>query len=133
MEALAEFDDDEDGAIRTVDGRPTMYIEGIDYPLGPADEHRDDDGNETVVWSVVRGASHGARAAEPGLAGIDIPDQVLEWGEEYGLNEDDKVYLLVTPEDEAGEVDGEIAFMPAQAPASRVKALRALVTEQAAE
>ena len=37
VEALAEFDDDEDGVIRTVDGQPTMYVEGIDYPLVPAE------------------------------------------------------------------------------------------------
>lgn len=37
VEALAEFDDDEDGVVRTVDGQPTMYVEGIDYPLVPAE------------------------------------------------------------------------------------------------
>lgn len=66
---------------------------------------------EHLVWSVVRGESPDANAVEPGVAGIDIPDAVLAWAEGHGLDESDPdVYLLVTPEDEAGEVQGEIAY-----------------------
>jgi len=63
-----------------------------------------------VVWSVVEGTSPDARAVEPAPAGVDIPADVLEWAEENGVAVDNPdVYVLVTPADEAGEVDGEIA------------------------
>lgn len=66
---------------------------------------------DKLTWSVVRGESPDSRAVEPGTAGIDIPDAILAWAENHGLDDaDPDVYLLVTPEDEAGEVNGEIAY-----------------------
>ncbi|MDT0418882.1 hypothetical protein RM574_25710 [Streptomyces sp. DSM 41982] len=67
--------------------------------------------SDTAVWSVVRGTSPTAHAVEPGPLSIDIPDEIQDWAQEYGLSDDDpEVYLLVTPADEAAEVTGEIAF-----------------------
>lgn len=82
-------------------------------------------GEAVLCWSVVRGESPQARAIEPGPAGIDIPPEILEWAEEHGVGaHDPDVYLLVAPEDEAGEVAGEIAYMLAPAPAGVVAKAR---------
>lgn len=80
----------------------------------PFDEYwklvRKHERKNVVVWSVVEGTSPDARAVEPAPAGVDIPADVLEWAEENGVAVDNPdVYVLVTPADEAGEVDGEIA------------------------
>lgn len=82
-------------------------------------------GSETVYWSVVRGESPLSRAVEPAIAGVEIPDGVLTWAENHGLSMDDPdVYILVAPEDEAGEVIGEIAGMSGTLPSSDVLWIR---------
>ncbi|MET9712562.1 hypothetical protein [Nocardiopsis alba] len=88
---------------------------------------------ENLVWSVVRGESPDANAVEPGVAGIDIPEAISAWAASHGLNEaDPDVYLLVTPEDEAGEVQGEIAYTTLTASRADADLVReALLIEQA--
>jgi ribosomal protein L25 (general stress protein Ctc) len=84
----------------------------------------------TVIWSVVRGESPTARAVEPGVAGVDIPDEILAWAAGHGLSMDDPdVYLLVTPADEAGSIDGEIAYRSGTVPAAVSDAIRAQLAE----
>ncbi|MFJ6437764.1 hypothetical protein [Streptomyces sp. NPDC091416] len=39
-----------------------------------------------VVWSVVRGEFSGASIVEPGDESVDIPDVILEWAAEHGLD-----------------------------------------------
>ncbi|MEU6071925.1 hypothetical protein ABZ864_47780 [Streptomyces sp. NPDC047082] len=87
---------------------------------------------EMVVWSVVRGESPGVQAVEPGWAGVGIPDDVLDWGERHGLQDDDPdVYLLVAPGDEAEpEVLGEVARRRGPLPASDVARVREAVVER---
>jgi hypothetical protein len=86
-----------------------------------------------VVWYVICGESPFSRATEPGEAGIDIPDGVLAWAEDNGLDADDPdVYLLVTPEDEAevqGELTGQLACLPGSLPAEDVAAIRAVIAQ----
>lgn len=66
---------------------------------------------ESVVWSVVEGPSPEAWAVEPGLAGITVPDEVLEWAAGHGLAEDNTdIYLLVTTADEVWPIFGEVAY-----------------------
>lgn len=64
-----------------------------------------------VVWSVARGESPTARIVEPGIAGVDVPDVILEWatGHGYGVDDPD-VWIGVTLASDAGEVPGEIAY-----------------------
>lgn len=88
---------------------------------------------ETVVWSVVRGESPAARAVEPGPHDIEVPDEVLAWAEQHGVGTDTDVYVLVTPQDEVGQVGGEIASMTAQATAGDVTAMREGLAERADE
>lgn len=81
---------------------------------------------DDVVWSVVRGESPGARAVEPGPLSVDVPTEIVHWARVRGLKTSDPdVYLLVTPRDEAGEIDGEIAFTSGELPESQVAAIRA--------
>jgi|SRR5580693_1549546 hypothetical protein len=80
----------------------------------------------SVWWSVVRGPSPAARAVEPGVAAVAIPGDILTWAAGHGLSETDPdVYLLVTPMDEAGRVDGEISGRLGEIPAGAVAAIRA--------
>lgn len=81
-------------------------------------------GEAVLCWSVVRGESPQARAIEPGTEGIEVPDRVLSWAQAHGVEGDPDVYLLVAPEDEAGEVAGEIAYTLAPAPAGVVTRVR---------
>lgn len=103
-------------------------IKGID--LGAIIERHDIDipaegRPQPVIVSVVRGESPTARAVEPGPI-VTIPDEWTTWAEGHGLGPDDtEVYLLVTPEDEAGEVAGEIAYRKFWIPAEDVAAIRA--------
>lgn len=86
---------------------------------------------ENLTWSVVRGESPTAHAVEPGIAGIEVPEAITSWAQEHGLNNNDPdVYLLVTPEDEAGEVDGEIVFTTLPAPKSDADLIREALPEQ---
>jgi hypothetical protein len=79
-----------------------------------------------VVWSVVRGDSPTARAVEPGIAGVNVPTEILAWAETHGMDGDDPdVYILATPGDEAGEVPGEIAHVTTLAATTDVALLRA--------
>lgn len=89
---------------------------------------------QPVVWSVVRGESPTSRAVEPGPAGVTIPRDVIDWAESHGLADTDPdVYLLVTPEDEAGEVPGEIAYRKGTLPAKDVAAIRQALDALTAE
>ncbi len=64
-----------------------------------------------VVWYVVRGPSPKAPAVEPGVADVEIPDEVLDWAKENGLDsEDPDVYMLVgLDSDQRGVITGELA------------------------
>jgi hypothetical protein len=88
-----------------------------------------------VWWSVIDGPSPGARAVEPGAAGVGIPGDILAWA--VGLSEaDPDVYLLVTTmEDAAAQpvLHGEIGCRLGEMPAGAVTAIRAAVAEEAAE
>ncbi|WP_062215700.1 hypothetical protein [Streptomyces sp. NBRC 109706] len=85
----------------------------------------------TAVWSVVRGESPTARAVEPGVAGINVPDEILTWAAKHGLSMDDPdVYLLVTPTEEAGTVDGEIAYRELAMPAADLATVRAALDDE---
>lgn len=85
---------------------------------------------EQVVWSVVEGTSPGSRAVEPEPHGVTIPEEILEWAAGHGLDvENPDVYLLVTTQDEAGEVIGEIAYTQASAPTSEAAAIRQALAE----
>lgn len=107
---------------------PVAVCAGLAAHLGELRDEAKREAPESVVWSVVRGESPTARAVEPGLAGVTIPDDVLEWAAGHGLGVDDPdVYLLVTPEDEAGEVPGEVACTTAQAPDGEVASLRTAI------
>lgn len=84
-----------------------------------------------AVWSVVRGESPGTRAVEPGIADIEIPDEVLTWAEGNGISlNDPDVYLLVTPADEAGDVIGEIAYFTHPMSASDLDTIRAALDRE---
>lgn len=86
-----------------------------------------------LIWSVVRGESPNARAVPPGAAGIDIPTEILDWAKWYGFDvdgDDSDVYLLVTPEGEAGEVQGEIAYTPHAASNGDVRQVYDALLEQ---
>lgn len=94
-------------------------------------EHAMKTATTNLIWSIVRGESPESRAVEPGVAGIEIPTEVLNWAEERGLDDTDPdVYLLVTPEDEAGEVQGEIAYTPHPASNEEVGLVWAALLEQ---
>lgn len=81
---------------------------------------------ETLYWSVVRGESTGAAAVEPHPLGVTIPDEVMTWAEGHGLSMDDPdVYLLVTTEQHAGEVIGEIGSMATIGTVEEARLIRA--------
>jgi hypothetical protein len=89
---------------------------------------------QPVIWSVVEGVSPGSRAAEPGPAGVGIPDDVLDWAAGHGLALDNPdIYLLVTPGDEAGEIAGEIAYRAGQLPVADVTAIRESLEQEKTE
>jgi antitoxin (DNA-binding transcriptional repressor) of toxin-antitoxin stability system len=99
-------------------GRRIAAIIRIEEPM--------DTTQQTAVWSVVRGESPTAHAADPGLAGVDIPGEVLTWAGGHGLDvADPDVYILVAPQDEAGEVRGEIACMTLPMPGEDMARVRA--------
>ncbi|MFC9068722.1 hypothetical protein [Streptomyces harbinensis] len=78
-----------------------------------------------VVWSVVRGESPTARIVEPGVAGVDVPEVILEWAAGHGLSVDDPdVWLGVTLASDAGEVPGEIAYRDGAVSESDGEAIR---------
>lgn len=83
--------------------------------------------NNTAIWSVIRGGSHLDRVADPQAAGVDIPDDILDWAMEHGLSMDDPgVYLVVVPADEArGGLTGELTWRERAMPAGDLAALRA--------
>lgn len=111
--------------IHTITGISRVTIDKI------LKEHAMKTATTNLVWSIVRGESPESRAVEPGVAGIEIPAEVLSWAEERGLDENDPdVYLLVTPEDEAGEVQGEIAYTPNPASNEEVALVWAALLEQ---
>lgn len=83
-----------------------------------------------VVWSVVRGESPTARLVEPGIAGVGIPDVVLEWAAGHGYGEDDTdVWIGVTLATAAGEVLGEIAYRDGAVSENDGKAIRRQLDE----
>jgi hypothetical protein len=78
-----------------------------------------------VVWSLVRGETRG-HLAVPGAAGITIPPDVIDWAISHGLDDTDPdVWVGVTPEDEAGEVVGEIAYRSGTVDGESMSLLRA--------
>jgi hypothetical protein len=86
--------------------------------------------HNNAIWSVVLGQSPTARAVEPGIVGISIPDDVLAWAVTQGLADDaPDIYLLVAPADEAGEVLGELAYREFPMDADDLTTLRAFVGE----
>ncbi|WP_431889521.1 hypothetical protein [Nocardiopsis alba] len=111
--------------IHTITGISRVTIDKI------LKEHAMKTATTNLIWSIVRGESPESRAVEPGVAGIEIPAEVVNWAEERGLNENaPDVYLLVTPEDEAGEVQGEIAYTPHPASNDEVALVWAALLEQ---
>ncbi|MCP3017338.1 hypothetical protein NGM33_28805 [Nocardiopsis dassonvillei] len=111
--------------IHTITGISRVTIDKI------LKEHAMKTATANLIWSVVRGESPDSRAVEPGVAGINIPTEILDWAEGWGLDENDPdVYLLVTPEDEAGEVQGEIAYTPHPASNEEVGLVWAALVEQ---
>ncbi|MFB7763508.1 hypothetical protein [Streptomyces xiamenensis] len=84
-----------------------------------------------VVWSVVRGESPTARIVEPGPAGVDVPDVILEWAAAHGLDESDPdVWLGVTLASDAGKVPGEIAYRDGALSKEDGEAIAAQLNEQ---
>ncbi|MFF5265480.1 hypothetical protein ACFY4C_41940 [Actinomadura viridis] len=84
-----------------------------------------------VIWSIVVGPSPDARAVEAARAGVTIPDDVLAWAESHGValhNPD--AYLLVTPKEEAGPVDGETAYCEGAVSAEDMEAIWAALTPE---
>jgi hypothetical protein len=66
-------------------------------------------GEVPVAWYVMGAGDSGPAglAVEPGEAGVDIPDDVLEWAEANGVDPDDPdVYMLVTTEANPGGLSG---------------------------
>lgn len=86
-----------EGNIDAVDKAAAIAYPPTNYPI-------------TVYWSIVRGESPYAEAAEPGPLGIPIPDKVLELGARYGLGQDPDVYVMVAPAELAGPIPGELAY-----------------------
>ncbi|MGX1301353.1 hypothetical protein RKD35_002841 [Streptomyces albogriseolus] len=80
----------------------------------------------TAAWFVVRGASPGTDAVDPGQAGVTVPDEVLDWAAGHGLDEQDPdVYLLVAPADVApAELLGEVARHRTQLPPAEMRRVR---------
>lgn len=86
-----------------------------------------------VVWSLVYGVSPFSRAVEPGPHGVAVSQAVRAWADHVasengfpdGLSsENPDLYLLVTPVDEAGVVEGELAFIVDTLPLEDVNAIR---------
>lgn len=69
-------------------------------------------GMDTVMWSVIRGEAPGSRVADPGVAGIGIPDTVVDWACGYGFDvSDPDVWIGVVLDDQPDlcRAPGEIA------------------------
>ena len=92
-----------EGDIDSVDRAAAIAYPPDDYPV-------------VVYWSIVRGPTPDAEAAEPGPLDIPIPDGVLELGARHGLGVDPDVYVLVSPAELAGEIPGELAYYRARMP-----------------
>lgn len=73
------------------------------------------------------------RAVEPVPAGIDIPDEVLDWLAASGISVDDPdLYLLVAPCDEfTGDCAGLLASRDFEASSEDVTAAVRAIEEQA--
>jgi hypothetical protein len=75
------------------------------------------------------GAPAPGLGVEPGAAGIDIPDDVLDWAEANGVNPDDPdVYILVTTEPHPGWIAGARAALEGEVSAgsaARIEEVRA--------
>jgi len=91
------------GDIDSVDQAAAIATPPADYPV-------------VVYWSIVRGPTPGAEAADPGPLDIPISDEVLELGSRYGLGADPDVYVLVAPAELAGEINGELAYYRTRMP-----------------
>lgn len=86
---------------------------------------------ENLVWSLMCGESPTSHAVEPGIADIEVPDVVLDWAVQHGLDpEDTDMYFLVAPEDEAGEVLNEIAYTTLAASRKDVDQVREMLRER---
>jgi hypothetical protein len=87
--------------------------------------------DKEVYWSVMSGPSPGSYAVQPEPAGITIPKDVLAWAQGHGLSLDDPdVYLLLAPQEGAGDLPGEIAFMEGELSDTEAVALRAALDAQ---
>lgn len=84
-----------------------------------------------VYWSVVSGPAPGAAAVEPGIAGVDVPPDVYEWAAGHGHDPDQAVlYLLVATEDEAGEIENEVAWCKGAVSYAEDQAIRATLAQE---
>ena len=84
-----------------------------------------------VYWSVVSGPAAGAAAVEPGSAGVDVPAAVREWAARHGHDPDQAVlYLLVATEDEAGEIENEVAWCKGTVSYAEDQAIRATLAQE---
>jgi len=108
------------GNIGGIDQAAAIATPPPDYPV-------------TVYWSIVRGEAPYAEAAEPGPLGIPVPDEVLELGARYGLDDDPDVYVLITPAELAGEVPGELAYYRARMPYSMALEVWAQIEQEQQE
>jgi hypothetical protein len=89
---------------------------------------------QDVYWSVMRGESPDSQAVQPEPAGITIPDEILTWATGHGLSVDDPdVYLLIAPQDDAEDMQGEIAFTEGRLTVEDAAALYMALAEQEQE
>lgn len=114
---LSEQPSDYDGHY---DGH-AVWVGGTAYPVDVVNDVT----ARILIWSIARPAGASVcRAVDPGIAGVDVPAEVLEWAEGHGLSVDDPdVVLLVAPGESAqvGDVPGEIDYLEAIASASEVE------------
>lgn len=91
-------------------------------PMPPADALTVARWQEPVaVWSVVRGDVHTPDAIHPAPAGLEVPDEVVFWAMDEGLDVNDAdMALLVTLSDRAKPIPGEVASL--EWPATRAEA-----------
>ena len=87
------------------------------------------------TWYLTGSQNPYAQAVEPGAAGAEIPDAVLEWASANGLNESDPdVYLLVAlADDDPGEVIGLTGSTDAAVPGGDAERIREALAELEAE
>jgi hypothetical protein len=86
---------------------------------------------EDVMVYVVTGTSD-APVVEPAVAGIALPNEVMDWAATVADLDDTDVYLAVAPSDDApaGQIQGQLGTHEVQLPAADVDAIRAAMTAE---